>query len=172
MRAQKDVGRLRVCASGNSIAAHVLAAMVTGEGVRELEEKLHAVFLAQGAIEQRLFASGGRFEGCVNGVAGPVLGSYSRRDRILGWMFEVFYDDAVGYVGFEDGERFVMKRVEETVKEPYRFANGWWNSVDGTEFIDEGPLWEGGHGDYKEDETTSMYWAAITADVDDEAYKL
>lgn len=37
-------------------------------------------------------------------------------------------------------------------------------------FIDEGNAVAGGHGDFKEDETTSLYWSAIKADVDASAY--
>lgn len=170
MRAQEGE-RMRVCASGNSIAAHVLGSMAVAEK-GGLAYKLHTVFYVQAAVERALFEDGGRFEGCRATVAGPVVCSYSRKDRVLGWMFEVFYDEAVGYFGFAGGERLVMKGLEEKDREPYVFANGDWNSVDGTEFIDEGAFLEGGHGDFKEDVTTSMYWAAITADVDDDAYDL
>lgn len=44
--------------------------------------------------------------------------------------------------------------------------------MDGTEFIGEGAFLERGHGDFKEDVTTSMYLAAITANVADEAYEM
>lgn len=39
-------------------------------------------------------------------------------------------------------------------------------------FIDEGNAVSGGHGDFKEDETTTLYWACVTAEVDDDAYDL
>lgn len=38
-------------------------------------------------------------------------------------------------------------------------------------YIDEGNAVAGGHGDFKEDETTSLYWAAIKTEVDDSAYE-
>lgn len=37
-------------------------------------------------------------------------------------------------------------------------------------FIDEGNAFAGGHGDFKEDETTSLYWQMIKMQVDDSAY--
>lgn len=37
-------------------------------------------------------------------------------------------------------------------------------------FIKEGNFFEGGHGDFKQDETTSLYWSVIKHKLDDSAY--
>lgn len=37
-------------------------------------------------------------------------------------------------------------------------------------FINEGNFFEGGHGDFKQDETTSLYWSVIKHKLDDSAY--
>lgn len=40
----------------------------------------------------------------------------------------------------------------------------------GDSFIDEGNPIAGGHGDFKEDETTTLYWNMIKLELDDSAY--
>lgn len=39
-------------------------------------------------------------------------------------------------------------------------------------FIDEGNPIAGGHGDFKEDETTTLYWKMIKVELDSSAYDL
>lgn len=48
-----------------------------------------------------------------------------------------------------------------------RFLMVGWND----RYIDEGNPVAGGHGDFKEDETTSLYWSAIKCEVEESAYE-
>lgn len=161
---------MKVCVMGNSLGGQVLGGLLKKDV--GLPYKIHTVFFVQGAVEKRKFRDGGIFGSVKDTVAGPVLCSYSNADRTLKLMFDFFRDTPLGITGFPDGNTIRMKSLEEGVKEPYKFEYGQWNSIDGSEYINEGDFLSGGHGDFKEDETTSLYWAAIKADVPNEAYKL
>lgn len=160
--------RAKVCLMANSLGAHVLAGIL--DKPKTLPYKIHTVFFVQGAITRDLFDDGKKFAACKGTVAGPIVCSHSDRDLMLKNIYAFFHGDAIGIAGVDSGQRIRMKGLQEATESPYVFENGEWNSVDGTEFIDEGNAVAGGHGDFKEDETTTLYWAAIKTELDSSAY--
>ncbi|CDF40325.1 hypothetical protein CHC_T00010118001 [Chondrus crispus] len=169
MVANGDV-KTKVCLMANSLGAHVLAGILNKP--QTLPHKIHTVFFVQGAITREVFADTKKFCAINNNVAGPIICTHSERDLLLKNMFGVFYGSAIGLSGVERGHSILMKGLRQAGEEPYRFACGEWTSVNGTQFIDEGNAIAGGHGDFKEDETTSCYWAAICTEVEDSCYDM
>lgn len=162
-------GRGKVSLMANSLGAHVLAGALNGKG--QWPYKVHTVFFVQGAIERGKMRNGGKFEQVKGCVAGPVVASFSEKDRTLKWMFDLFRDDPVGVYGFREGNTLQMKGMGElTEGNKYDWKVGEWNSVDGVEFINEGDFFSGGHGDFKDAETVAMYWDMINTDVEEKRY--
>lgn len=168
MEANEGV-QTKVCLMANSLGAHVLSGIL--KDADYLPHKIHSVFYVQGAISDNMFTPGAKFEKIKDNVAGPVVCTYSDKDNILRNFFGLFHGKAIGLVGVPVGERIEMKGLDEYEADPYVLSCGQWNSVDGSRYIDEGNALAGGHGDFKEDETTSLYWSAIKTEVDPEAYK-
>ncbi len=160
--------RAKYCLMANSLGTHVLAGALLQRG--ELPFRVHTVFMVQGACNRDWFSSGERYRSIVNQVAGPVVCTLSVKDTMLSGVFEPFHGDAVGNFGFVDGPRMIMRSRAEAATRPYEWSCSDWNSVDGRDFIDEGNFIVGGHGDFKEDETTMTYWSAINFTVPDEKY--
>lgn len=160
--------RTKVCLMANSLGAHVLAGILNKP--QTLPHKIHTVFFVQGAITRELFENGGKFEHVKDAVAGPIVCTHSARDLMLKNIYAFFHGSAVGLHGVAVGEATEMKSLDEARESPYQFCCGDWTSINGTKYIDEGNAVAGGHGDFKEDETTSAYWAAIKTVVDDSAY--
>lgn len=164
MSATED--RKRVCLMANSLGAHVLVGVMQSD----LPYKLHTVFFVQAAIAEDVFDEDGKFASACESVAGPVLCTHSQKDNLLLNVFGPFHGTALGFVGFPKGEDQKMKSIPAVLEEGYEFVHSFWNSIDGTEYIDEGNAFAGGHGDFKEDETTSVYWCAIKTEIADEEY--
>lgn len=167
MRASEE--RIKLCLMANSLGAHVLAGIL--KRPQSLPYKAHTVFFVQGAITKDLFEEGGKFASVKDNVAGPIVCTYSEHDLMLKNIYAFWHGEAIGYGGVSRGLNIQMKEIQETEEEPYELQCGEWNSVDGRRFINEGNPVAGGHGDFKEDETTSLYWAAIKTEVDDDAYE-
>lgn len=159
----------KVCTfMANSLGAQVLVGVL--DVTDEMPYKPHAFFFVQGAVSRSWFATGRRYEAHAKKVAGPVVCTYSDRDFLLKNIFGPFHGDAVGFEGFPEGHFLEIKSLEELAEEPYHFENGSFNSVNCSRFINEGNFFEGGHGDFKQDETTSLYWSVIKHKLDDSAY--
>ena len=161
---------VKFCLMANSLGAHVLAGALTDPCV--LPRKIHTVFFVQGAVSNDWFDDGGKYRSVDKYVAGPIVCTHSERDLLLLNVFGTFHGTALGYSGASLGNRIRMRSRESVIEEPYSMAAASWTSVDGTEFIDEGNAIAGGHGDFKEDETTMTYWAAIHTEVPREAYTI
>ncbi|CAN8076250.1 unnamed protein product [Agarophyton chilense] len=162
--------RMKVCLMANSLGAHVLVGLLNRSHV--LPYKLHTVFFVQGAIAREYFEDGGKFGHVKRIVAGPVVVSFSEHDLMLRNVFGWFHGIAIGFTGAPTGMTCRMKHISEIDDDPYNFECGEWNNIDGSEFINEGSPVAGGHGDFKEDETTSLYWSAIKEEVDDSTYDI
>lgn len=163
-----STGHLKVCLMANSLGVHVLCGVLNNPD--NLPYKLHTVFHVQGAIRSDLFSPSERFGSLHHNVAGPVVCTFSEHDRLLRIMFGLFHGPAVGLGGSPVGRKIVVKGLDELANTPYEFLCGHWNNVDCSKYIDEGSFFAGGHGDFKEDETTSLYWAAIKTPVEDSLY--
>lgn len=162
--------RAKYCLVGNSLGAHVLCGALSARG--GLPFKTHTVFFAQGAVESTWFNVDGRYAAVREQVAGPVVCTTSDKDTILSILFESVNDFALGRKGFPTGTRTKMRAKEKLKDEPYLWANGDWNIVYGSQYIDEGSGIAGGHGDFKEDETTMTYWSAINLALEESLYDL
>lgn len=158
--------KARFSIMGNSLGVQV----VIGALSVALPRKIHAAYLVQGATDASVFGPSGCFTDIVKKVAGPVVCTTSKHDRMLKNVFGAFHAPAVGQVGFPQGQRFRMKSRNEFCDSPYKWNPGSWHSVDGSKFINEGGWIEGGHGDFKEDETTMLYWSMIKMRMDDSLY--
>lgn len=160
--------RAKFCLMGNSLGVHVLCGALRARG--GLPFKAHTVFLVQGAVEQDWFAKKDKYADMLEQVAGPVVCTTSDKDTVLSILFESLNDFSLGRKGFPDGRRMKMREREALRDEPYEWELGRWNTIDGSEFIDEGSGIAGGHGDFKEDETTMTYWSAINMEIDESLY--
>lgn len=121
---------LKVCMMANSLGAHVLAGCLRKP--KNMPYKIHTVFFVQGAVETNKFADGGKFSSCKDSCAGPILSSYSNKDRTLRYMFDFFRDTPLGWDGFPGGQKVEMKSLEEYAEVPYQLKNQEWNSVNGS----------------------------------------
>lgn len=162
-------GRPKVCLMANSLGAHVLVGSLSASS--KMPYKVHTVFFVQGAISREWFKEGHRYSGLSANVAGPFLCTYSDCDYMLKNVFGPFHGDAIGFDGFGQGEVIDMKGMDELGETPYEFELDRCLSVNGSAFINEGNAVAGGHGDFKEDETTSLYWSMINTEVEDERYE-
>lgn len=158
--------RAKYCLMANSLGAHVLAGALNERG--DMPFRAHTVYFVQGACNRDWFSDRGRYKGVASQVAGPIVCTTSERDTMLSIVFEPFHGTAVGNDGFPEGCR--MDMCSRDAAAPYEWGCGQWNTVDGTKFIDEGSGIAGGHGDFKEDETTMTYWSAINTDLPPDAY--
>lgn len=167
--AEERSGQVKVSMMANSLGAHVLAGAMK-KAPEEMPYKLHTVFFVQGAITREWFGEGRKYGAVANNCAGPVACSYSSRDLMLKNIYGPFHGTAIGFEGSGVGKALDMKSLELLNDEPYEFDCCAWNDVNCSEYIDEGNPVAGGHGDFKEDETTSLYWSMIKCDVDEGGY--
>lgn len=150
----------------NSLGAHVIGGALNVD----LPRKLHSVYVVQGAAESSWYNEGGQFSHIAGKVAGPTVCTTSDEDDMLKNVFSTIYGAAVGIKGFPRGVRLAMKSRKELAESPYKWTNGEWHTIDGSVFIDDIQMLAGGHGDFKEDETTMTYWSMIKADVHESLY--
>lgn len=167
MLAQPDP-TVKYCLMANSLGAHVVSGALMSPSV--LPYKLHTAFIVQGAANNEWYSEGGKYESVRENVAGPIVCTVSEKDHLLKRVFGPFHGDAVGSKGFPRGVTLEMRSRDDLAEQKYEWCGGEWNSVEGTRFIDEGNAFVGGHGDFKEDETTMTYWSAINMELDRSKY--
>ena len=159
---------VKYCLMANSLGAHVVSGALISPSI--LPYKLHCAFIVQGAASSEWFGSGGKYESIRENVAGPVVCTVSMKDHLLRNVFRPFHGEAVGNRGFPVANQMDMVPMSEHSCGIYEWKCGDWNNVEGTQFIDEGNPFVGGHGDWKEDETTMTYWSAINCEVETSKY--
>ena len=172
MQAAQSCGTYpKVNIAANSAGTHLVSAALSGEA-EKLPYKVHSVVLFQGAVDPAWYAKGGRFHGMIENVAGPITATMSKKDKMLENVYNVFYNEGLGWVGFHDVAPVKLKSKSDFAKQNYTWKQASWNTIDGTQFIDEGNDILGGHADFKEDETTMMYWSMVNLELDFALYDL
>lgn len=159
---------IKFCLMANSLGAHVVSGALMGPC--GLPYKLHCAFIVQGAVNRDWFAPAGKYCSLIENVAGPVLCTSSAKDDLLRRIFAPFHGTAVGSAGFPDGITLPMLAESEYGERTYEWSCGSWNTIEATQFVDEGDPFTGGHGDFKENETTMAYWSAINTYVEPSKY--
>ncbi len=139
---------VKYCLMANSLGAHVVSGALMSPSL--LPYKLHCAFIVQGAASSEWFGSGGKYESVRENVAGPVVCTISQKDHLLRNVFRPFHGEAVGNCGFPVANHVEMVSKDEHSRGIYQWKCGDWNNVEGTQFIDEGNPFVGGHGDFKE----------------------
>lgn len=167
LRAAQPPSRPRLSLMANSLGVHVVLGALHAAR-QQLPYRPAAALLVAGAVQRKEFASGGGDARLCDNLAGPLVATFSRKDYLLRNVFGPFHGCAVGYAGFGVGDEMIMRAVEDIGE--YEFGAGRLVSVDGTEYIKDGNFFEGGHGDFKDDETTSLYWSMVLAEYDSDLF--
>lgn len=135
---------VKYCLMANSLGAHVVSGALMSPS--NLPYKLHCAFIVQGAANSDWFGTSGKYSSLTENVAGPIVCTASEKDHLLRRVFKPFHGEAVGSLGFPEGKHLSMisRSDFENGDADYSWDLGQWNTVESTNFIDEGDPFCGG----------------------------
>ncbi|QWC20451.1 DUF726 domain-containing protein [Halorubrum sp. 2020YC2] len=112
--------------------AHSLGARVTGETLRELDERgrtgvLASASLFGGAIPEGSAGTDGRYGSAIASLDAPLYNFHSRNDRVLGWVYRASdRTRAVGHGGLPDAATapagYIDVEVTDLVADHYSYV--------------------------------------------------